>query len=115
MLQKERKKLVKRLDAAFSKWIRERDGRCLKCGRQDTLQCCHISSRKNAAGRWNPLNAITLCYADHIFWAHKEPIEFTNWLKDNYPEFYQEALKVKQTTVKNQDLEALLKKYELLR
>lgn len=100
----ERKKLVKKLDKLFSEYIRRRDGKCLRCGRTDTLQCAHISSRKNLAGRWNPNNAITLCYTHHLFWAHKEPIEFAEWLKENYPMYYDESKNVKKTIVKNMDL-----------
>lgn len=111
MIQKERKKLVKRLDILFSKFIRKRDGHCLKCFRTETLQCAHIAGRRSLAGRWNEKNAITLCYACHLRWSHQNPLEFTVWLKDNLPEFYEEGLRVTRTTVKNMDLEALVKKY----
>jgi 5-methylcytosine-specific restriction endonuclease McrA len=111
MIRQDRKKMVKKLDTLFSAYIRKRDGKCLKCLRTDTLQCCHLASRKNLAGRWNDKNAITLCYSCHIFWAHKEPIDFTNWVKKNYPAYYAEALKVKKTTVKDLDLGALVLKY----
>jgi hypothetical protein len=26
-------------------------------------------------------NAVTLCYRHHLFWAHSEPIQFTEWVK----------------------------------
>jgi len=109
MKSSERKKMVKKLDVLFSKFIRNRDGKCLKCFRTDTLQCAHLAGRGNLAGRWNKNNAITLCYTHHIFWAHKEPIEFSEWLKENYPIYYEEAKKVKRTIVKNMDLEEVYK------
>lgn len=112
MTQKERKRVIKRLDVLFSKYIRKRDGRCLHCGRSDsTLQCSHIAGRKSLAGRWNEKNAITLCTGCHLFWWHKEPVEASNWLKENYPEYYQTALEVRRTTVKNLDLNELIIKY----
>lgn len=111
MTQKERKRAVKKLDVLFSKYIRKRDGRCLKCGRFDTLQCAHLAGRRSLAGRWNEKNAITLCYACHLRWSHQFPVEFVTWLKENYPEYYQTALEVRRTTVKNLDLNELIVKY----
>jgi 5-methylcytosine-specific restriction endonuclease McrA len=107
----ERKKTINRLDILFSKWIRNRDKKCLRCGRTDTLQCCHIAGRRSLAGRWNDKNCITLCYACHLRWSHQNPLEFAEWLKKDLPEFYEEGLKVTRTTVKNLDLEELIKKY----
>lgn len=77
-------KLKKKLDTVFSKYIRARDGKCLRCGRTDTLQCAHIESRTHLATRWDEENAVTLCYKDHIHWAHKEPVAFTKWLYEKF-------------------------------
>lgn len=114
MIRQERKKLTKKLDKLFSAWIRKRDGHCLKCGRLDGgLQCSHIAGRRSLAGRWNEKNAITLCYSCHLRWAHQNPISFAAWLQETLPEVYEEGLKVTKTTVKNLDLESLVKKYTL--
>ncbi len=83
--------LKKQCDVLFSKVIRLRDGKCLKCGTTENLQCAHIASRKHLAGRWESDNALTLCYRCHIHWAHKEPIEFSEWVKENYYEMWTEA------------------------
>ena len=104
--------MVKKLDVIFSKFIRGRDGKCLRCGKTENLQCSHISSRKSLSGRWNDKNAIALCYACHFYFWHKEPILAAEWLKENYPEYYEEGKRVKQTTVKNQNLEELYKYYQ---
>src|SRR3990167_7578217 len=69
------------LDRVFSLYIRNRDKRCLKCGTKENLQCAHIFSRTARSVRWNALNALTLCYKCHLFWAHKNPIEFTEFVK----------------------------------
>lgn len=111
MIQKERKKLVKKLDILFSKYIRNRDKHCLHCGRTSTLQCAHIAGRRSLAGRWNEKNAITLCYACHLRWSHQNPIEFAEWLKETLPEYYEEGRNVLRTTVKNLDLNELIVKY----
>jgi 5-methylcytosine-specific restriction endonuclease McrA len=113
--QSDRKKTIKKLDVLFSKWIRNRDGKCMKCGRTDGgLQCAHIAGRRSLAGRWNEKNAITLCYFCHLRWSHQNPLEFTEWLKKDLPEFYEEGLKVTKTTVKNLDLEVLIEKFKSL-
>jgi 5-methylcytosine-specific restriction endonuclease McrA len=113
MKSNDRKKMVKKLDVIFSKFIRKRDGHCMKCGRLDGgLQCAHIAGRRSLSGRWNEKNAITLCYFCHLRWSHQNPLEFTVWLKENLPEFYEEGLRVTKTTVKNLDLEALFKYYQ---
>lgn len=35
--------------------------------------------------RFDPMNAITLCAGCHLFWAHKEPRQFVEWLEKNFP------------------------------
>lgn len=81
--------LKKACDILFSQVIRLRDGKCLKCGKTYNLQTAHLINRNNLLYRWDERNAITLCYADHILWAHRNPLEFQFWLNDNYPEKYQ--------------------------
>lgn len=73
--------LKKKADTLFSEYIRKRDKRCLRCGKTTSLQCAHIIGRRNHRLRYDPQNAITLCYACHIHWAHKEPLEFVEWLE----------------------------------
>lgn len=75
----------KRADHLFSEYIRKRDGKCLRCGKTDTLQCAHIIGRRNHHLRYDPQNAITLCYACHIHWWHKEPLEAANWFRSFRP------------------------------
>lgn len=52
-------------DTLFSRYIRARDGRCLKCGSPGPLECCHIFGRRYRAVRWDPVNAIALCIPHH--------------------------------------------------
>jgi len=102
--------LRNKLDKVFSKVIRARDKKCLKCGKQSSLQCAHIASRTHLAGRWNEMNAITLCTGCHLFWAHKEPLEFVAWLQKHHPAVYKEAKEVKNIEWKPtlEDYQALL-------
>jgi 5-methylcytosine-specific restriction endonuclease McrA len=71
-------------DILFSKLVRARDGKCIKCGATDHIQCCHILPREERAFRWHLENAITLCPSCHK-WSrdcsfHKNPARFFTWL-----------------------------------
>lgn len=91
----------KKLDIYFSKYIRSlNNGRCAKCGKRDNLQCAHIVSRSNLNLRWDPLNALPLCVKDHLYWAHKNPLEFTEWLQKKYPINFKHVMRNKNKIVK---------------
>lgn len=92
MTQKERSKFITKLDRLFSQYIRQRDGRCLWCNSPSGLQCSHIISRKNFQFRWDTTNAITLCYACHIYKWHKSPLDAAEWLKTKQTFFYNKWL-----------------------
>lgn len=61
---------VDKTDTLFSKLIRERDGRCKRCGKSKEhgikLECSHYWSRGNKATRWSPMNCDTLCWYCHM-------------------------------------------------
>lgn len=60
-------------DKEFSKWIRARDGKCLRCGTIENLTNSHFWTRKNSALRYEPDNCITLCaWKCHIYGWEKE-------------------------------------------
>ena len=75
------KKQIKELDKLWSKAVRQ-VGHCEKCGGTYRLQAAHILSRRHHAVRWLLLNGICLCYRCHMFWAHKDPLDFVRWLED---------------------------------
>lgn len=62
------KAAVKRLDKAFSLFIRARDGKkCITCGRTvEVVQCGHYISRKYLSTRWNEKNCASQCVACNI-------------------------------------------------
>lgn len=77
----QRKKLIKKLDAVFSKIIRI-PGKCLRCGfgpPDRSLQASHIWTRHNMSVRWDLENAKPLCGGCHIWW-HAHPAEAWEWL-----------------------------------
>lgn len=56
---------TKKADTEFSKWIRARDGKCIRCGKTEFLQNSHYWARANSATRYHPDNCIALCYGCH--------------------------------------------------
>lgn len=100
MKKKNKKSLKKLLDKEFSLIVRKK-GRCSRCGKKDNLQCAHIFSRSLLSTRWNLDNAICLCGGCHLWWAHKNPVEFTEFVKEILGEERFDALRLQaRTTVK---------------
>lgn len=71
-----RSTLVKKADAIFSQFIRQRNAddngmtECFTCGKQDhwkKLQCGHFMSRKHYATRWNEKNCQVQCAGCNVF------------------------------------------------
>ncbi len=106
-------KQKKDLDKLFSLVIRERDDyTCQKCGTQNKhVQCAHIFSRSNLSVRWELDNGITLCYYCHLNWAHRNPVEFTEWAEDYLGLDKWDTLKVLRNVKSNIDYKQ--KKQEL--
>ena len=97
------KKKRKPKDTRMVDWalaVRARDGnKCRYCGRTDTLNTHHIYSRSRKATRYDVDNGITLCVAHHTlssaFSAHKTPVEFIDWLREQNGEEWLESLRRK--------------------
>lgn len=79
-MKSKRSKLIKQADKLFAEVVRKR-GASQKSGKTDNLQCCHLHSRSKKSVRWNLDNAFCLTAGEHLFWAHKEPVEFVEWAK----------------------------------
>jgi len=66
---------LKRADDEFSKYIRERDKRCMRCKRVEDfkkLTCSHFWVRQHKGTRFDPENCIALCWPCHAFHFEKE-------------------------------------------
>lgn len=68
---KNKKQIVKvwstaKADKFFSEYIRERDGRCVLCGKKDGLTCSHFWGRYASATRYDPENCDALCMGCHF-------------------------------------------------
>jgi hypothetical protein len=74
--KQKRSTLVKKADAIFSQFIRQRNAdengvtECFTCGKKDhwkKLQCGHFQSRKHYATRWNEDNCQVQCAGCNVF------------------------------------------------
>ena len=78
------KKEITKLDSIFRDKIRARDKVCQcfgstqRCG--GSLQVAHFITRSNKQVRWCMDNAALLCAGHHIFWAHKNPLDFQEFV-----------------------------------
>ena len=83
-------------DLIWSEVVKDRDKYCQVCKRLSVkvnpkgvrLNAHHLIPREFIQWRWSIDNGITLCVNCHTFGkysAHKNPIWFTIWLKENRP------------------------------
>ncbi len=75
-----------RRDKEWQRAVKERDGHaCQKCGYNvypRGLHAHHIFSKgAHPHMRFDVEDGITLCLRHHLYWAHTDGCEFTEWLK----------------------------------
>ena len=86
-----RTSLVKKLDAEFSIYIRNRFAengfaKCITCDKIDlpkNLQCGHFQSRKHYSTRWDEINCQVQCYACNVM-RYGEQYKFGLYLNITY-------------------------------
>jgi hypothetical protein len=76
----ELQKLTKDADARFSQFIRNRDGRCVRCGKVERLQCSHFWNRRKWATRYDPDNCDTLCWGCHRLWEYDKAGAYRDYM-----------------------------------
>jgi len=79
--------LVKDADAWVRSIVFGRQGpKCLKCNEVKPLSASHILGKgANPALRYDLDNVIGLCVKCHIFWCHRDPVGFTDWIEEIFP------------------------------
>ena len=105
--------LIKKLDIAFAKYIK-RIGVCQRCGKSSPLNCAHVYSRARMSVRFDADNAFCMCVGCH-FWAHKNPLEYAQWVQSMLSEQAYAALILKANTHKKwtiEEMQAHLKELE---
>lgn len=92
-----KKRLAKRLHDEWSKAVKDRDGWvCQKdgCGRTTNLNSHHAYGKgAHPSVRYDVDNGVTLCAGHHLFWAHKEGLEFSEWFRKRLGKKRYEALR----------------------
>lgn len=109
-----RKSMTNKLDKICSELVRMNP--CAKCGevQYDKLQCAHIFSRTYRSVRWNPLNLLSLCASCH-FWAHKNPLLFTEFVKTHLGDINYEYLKSVATPIAKFTIPDMVTLYEAMK
>ena len=94
MTQRQRQSKQKVADSLFAQYIRARDVFCQRCGGTEVLQCAHVISRRYAATRFAPLNAMLLCRSCHM-WQTVNPLEGEDWFREQLgSEIFEELRRV---------------------
>ena len=88
------------VDKKWSLAVRAKAGnRCEYCKATQFLNAHHIISRNNHAVRWDLDNGVSLCVKHHLFSyefsAHKNPVEFIEWIKEYRGEEWYQNLREK--------------------
>ena len=98
--------LKKKLDAVFSKYIRQSHSRggfcyCYTCGKRMEIkeaQCGHFVSRGYLATRWDESNCRPQCVGCNL-WGNGKPLDFEEKLKKEIGKAKVEKLKMKRHTI----------------
>ena len=104
---KERRKQIKKLDKLWSLKIRSK-GACEICSKGEGLAAHHIHPRTKYNTRFDLENGICLCYRHHIHFAHKDVIEFSEFIKERLGQKKYDDLRIRANmSGKGQDLTAI--------
>jgi hypothetical protein len=118
-----RSKLVKKLDAVFSEYIRRRYAdenglaQCVTCNKKDhwkKLQAGHFISRTHYSTRWDETNVQVQCARCNIFRSGEQYL-YSLWLDANIGDGTSESLLEQSRRIDkilNYELSELITKYE---
>lgn len=93
--------MVSAADTRFSRLVRERDGRCVRCGSPYRLEAAHIFGRGKPATRHDPVNAVALCWECHP-WLDTHPNEKERFFRAFMGDGAYEALQRRSNGVKEE-------------
>tara|TARA_R110000824_G_scaffold300622_1_gene488634 strand:+ start:1338 stop:1742 length:405 start_codon:yes stop_codon:yes gene_type:complete len=121
-----RSKIVKKLDAEFSRYIRlkyaDHNGyvKCYTCPKvryyKDSMQCGHFLSRRHYSTRWSEDNCRPQCYGCNVHSQGKQYEFALNLNKEYGYKIAEELLQLSRETVKfsTPDLEEKIEYYKVL-
>lgn len=64
------------------KQVITKQGKCEKCGATTYVQAHHIIPRTCWPLRYDLENGVALCRKHHLYWAHKNVLDFFRWIED---------------------------------
>ena len=101
---------IDKADKVFSEYIRLRDGKCVRCGRQGEgkqgivgLQCSHYYGRSRESVRFDSENADSLCFGCHQFWGSTDREAYRDFKLTQLGETLFNALRVRANTYQKKD------------
>ncbi len=96
-------------DERVARYVRRRDGACVACGSTRQLTWAHILPRRYRRLRWDPRNAVTLCWPDHD-WLDRHPARKREWVRERFPGLL-ERLEELKDMAPLPDLEEIIRTY----
>lgn len=109
-----RKKLVRKLDAVHSLYIRTRDKRCVTCGATQNLTNGHLFSRQSYSTRWHERNCNGQCSGCNLRHEH-DPYPYNSWFIRKFGQGEWDELHREYATprkFKNHELAEMISHYE---
>jgi len=100
MRKQTKSSLTRKLDKECSRIVRGR-GFCAMCNTEEyeKLQCAHIYSRVYRSVRWDLDNLLALCASCH-FNSHRNPLNFSDFVKTHLGQPLCQSLKIRANTPK---------------
>ena len=121
-----RKRLIEKLDAVFSQYIRLREAKngiveCFTCGKKEHwkgkgMQNGHFMSRKHLSTRWDEINCQVQCVGCNVY-RYGEQYKFSVQLDHKYGDGTADSMHQKSREtykVMDKELEDKIKYYEFL-
>jgi len=105
---------IKKLDKIFSTYIRTRDKwRCQYCMKEyppptNALHCAHIFTRGAQSTRFDPENAVALCYGHHS-WLDANPLTKYEFYIKKFGQKQFDVLRLRSNTPTKIDRDAIEK------
>lgn len=93
---------IDKTDALFSRYLREKRGRCEICGRENGLQVSHFFGRRHENTRYDPENVDVLCASCH-FRFHERPADYVVYKKKKLGEKAYKDLETRAILYKKRD------------
>lgn len=107
---------LNKADIEFSKYIRARDKKCMRCGTEKNLTCSHFWARQHKGTRFDPENCVAVCWmpCHKYHWEKEKQGDYRDfmlkWLgEDKYKELEKRARGIYPQTTAIIDCMNLLK------